>query len=257
MTLRLFLIFACLVLASGVASAAISFNVCGTGFSDSTCTTQAATNGTGVDANWKLESTPPVGDCSNTPCATPPTTPTSAPVTEAGDFPGTWVADSSTSDWVSPRTNETGDSDPDSATTPYVYTETFTIPATINPATVVITGLWWVDNYGSILVNGNAVTTGTDGAIGSGVTGAFGGAGTDFTLDGSGTGSENAPSLHVGSNTLTFDVFNNSSGQPDVTGLNVEITSATGQAATPEPATLGLIGVGLVALGFARKKWKR
>ncbi len=26
---------------------------------------------------------------------------------------------------------------------------------------------------------------------------------------------------------------------------------------TPEPATLGLIGVGFVALGFARKKWKR
>jgi hypothetical protein len=252
---RILLILACLVLASGFASASISFAVCGTGFTSATCTTEANTTGTGVDFNWKLESAPPVTDCSNTPCTAPPAGGSSAPVSTVGDFPGAWVADNSTSEWISPRTNETGNSDPDSAVTPYVYTETFIIPATINASTVVITGGWSVDNYGSILVNGNAVTLGQSGALGSGTTGAFGIV-TPFTLDGSGTGSANAPSLHVGSNTLTFDVFNNANGTPDVTGVNIEITSALGQASAPEPASIAIMGLGLAALGglFLRKR---
>ncbi len=105
-----------------------------------------------------------------------------------------------------------------------------------------------MDNYGSILVNGNAVTLGQSGALGSGTTGAFGTV-TPFTLDGSAVGSENAPSLHTGTNTLTFDVFNNANGSPDVTGVNIEITSASGQASAPEPASIAIVGLGLVALG--------
>lgn len=268
MTLRLFLIFTCLLLASGVASAAISFNICGTGFSNTTCTTQANTTGTGADANFVLESAPTIADgCTGT-CVAPPTTPDSAvPVTTSGQFPFSgvcsptcWEADTTGtgngfSEWISPQTNQdSGDSDPWSASVPYVYTETFTIPATINPSTVVITGEWTADNYGNILINGNAVTAGVSGAIpnDAGEFASF----TSFTLDGSGTGTENASSLHVGSNTITFEVFNNANGAPDVTGLDVVISGASGQASAPEPATLGVVGLGLVALGLARRKWK-
>jgi hypothetical protein len=249
-TLRLFLLLACLVLVSGMASASISFAVCGTGFTNATCTNQVTPGGT--DGNWTLVSAPPVTDCTNGPC-TAPTTGVLAPVTTTGDFPSAWIADDSTSEWISPRNNETGDSDPDSAVTPYVYTETFVIPATVNPSTVIITGGWSVDNYGSILVNGNAVSTGVDGALGSGTTGAFGIV-TSFVLDGSAVGSENAPSLHVGSNTLTFDVFNNANGSPDVTGLNVVIDSALGQASAPEPAAIAFTTLGLAALGLLGRR---
>ncbi len=250
---RILLLLACLVLVSSFASASISFAVCGTGFTNSTCATQVSPSLTnGIDGNWTLESAPPVGDCTaGHTCTAPPTTPTGAAVTTTGDFPVQWVADDSTSEWISPRNNETGNSDPDSAVTPYVYTETFVIPATVLAGTVVITGDWSVDNYGSILVNGNAVTLGTSGALGSGTTGAFGIL-TPFELDGSAVGSENAPSLHVGSNTLTFDVFNNTSGTPDVTGLNVVITGASGNASAPEPAAIALMILGLTALGLFR-----
>jgi hypothetical protein len=263
--LRIFLIFACLVVASGLASAANSFNLCGTGFSNNTCTAQANTTGTGVDANFVLESAPTIADgCSGT-CATPPATPdSSVPVTTSGQFPfgaSAWTADTTGtgngfSEWISPHSNQnSGNSDPWSASVPYVYTETFIIPVTINPGTVVIIGEWTADNYGSILVNGNAVTTGVDGALAN-VSGNFMSF-TAFTLDGSATGTHNASSLKVGSNTITFDVFNNANGTPDVSGVDVVISSATGQNASPEPATLGIVGLGLVALGLSRKKWKR
>lgn len=252
------LISACLLLSSGVASAAITFSVCGTGFTTSACTTQTTPGS--ADGNWKLMSDPTVneadGGCTAT-CAGQDTTPTAAIVTDTGVFPFTgvcntdcWEPDTTSSEWVSPRAAENGDSDPWSPSVPYVYTETFTIPATVNVTTVIILGEWSADNYGNVFVNGTQITTGVDGAIPNQTLEftQF----TSFTLDGSAVGTENA-SFHTGSNTLTFEVFNNGSGQPDVTGLDVVITSASGQA-SPEPASLGFMGLGLAALGFVGRR---
>jgi len=170
-------------------------------------------------------------------------------VTDTGQFPfPNWLADSSSSEWVSPNANEdTGNSDPDSLSVPYVYTETFTISATLNPFTTVILGEWSADNFGNIYVNGSEVTTGVAGMIPN-QPGEF--ASFTFTLNSSNS------SFHTGSNTLTFEVYNNANGTPDVTGLNVVISSATASP-TPEPASFGSIGLGLVALGLLRRTPKR
>ena len=169
-------------------------------------------------------------------------------MTDTGQFPfPNWLADSSTSEWISPRASETGSSDPDSLSVPYVYTETFTLSATLIPSTTVIIGEWSADNFGNIYVNGAQVTAGTNGAIPNqaGEFASF----TTFTLN-----SSNA-SFHTGANTLTFEVYNNTAGTPDVTGLNVVISSATANS-VPEPASFGPIAVGLAALGLLRRKPK-
>ena len=242
-----FLVIACLSLC-GALSAATSFTLFGTGFTSGGTLVAAG----GPDGNWTLVSDPTVANGCDAPCVASNVGANFTPlVTDGSDatfpFPN-WLLDSATSEWISPRASETTDSDPWSATVPYVYTETFIIPATLNASTAVIVGQWSADNYGNVFVNGNQVTAGASGAIPNN-TGEFG-TFTAFTLDGSSTGTENAPSLHTGSNTLTFEVFNSASGTPDVTGLNVQITSATASSAAPEPASFGFIGLGLAALGL-------
>jgi hypothetical protein len=245
-----FLVAVCLSLC-GALSAATSFTLYGTGFTSGGAQVAAGSG----DGNWILVSDPTVGDGCDTPCVALNVGNNFIPlVTDGSDtsfpFPN-WLSDSSTSEWISPRASETTDSDPWSATVPYIYTETFTIPATLNASTAVIAGQWSADNYGNIFVNGNQVTAGVDGAIPNN-TGEFA-TFTAFTLDGSATGTENAPSLHTGSNTLTFEVFNNNAGTPDVTGLNVQIISATANAA-PEPASFGFLGFGLAVLGILGRR---
>ncbi len=244
---RMLLIGACLFLTSGLASAS-NLAVCGTGFTNSTCTTQVSSGS--ADGNWTLESDPTVADGCTTPCAGQ-VSPGSPFVTETGQFPfPNWLADSSTSEWISPNANEdTGKSDPYSLTVPYVYTETFTIAGTLKPSSTIIIGEWAADNFGNIYVNGTEVTTGTDGAIPNqpGEFASF----TAFTLN-----SSNA-SFHTGSNTLTFEVYNNANGTPDVTGLNVVISSATANPSVPEPASFGFMGLGLTVLGLLRRPAKR
>jgi len=56
----------------------------------------------------------------------------------------------------SARARETS-SNPNSATVPYVYQETFSLSG-LDTSTVVITGEWSGDNYGYIVVNGTKVS---------------------------------------------------------------------------------------------------
>jgi hypothetical protein len=113
---------------------------------------------------------------------------------------------------------------------------------------VVISGEWSADNYGDIVVNGTEVTTGVDGIIanGSGAYTSF----TDFVLN-----SSNA-NFVTGTNVIQFDVFNTPGGLFNVTGLNVDIQSAQVDP-TPEPATFGFMGLGLVAIEVLRRKARR
>jgi hypothetical protein len=110
------------------------------------------------------------------------------------------------------------------------------------PGSAVITGQWSADNYGYIEVNGVKVTAGTSGNIAS-ADGQFASF-TSFVLN-----SSNA-TFNSGTNTIEFVVFNNSNGGPDVTGVNVDIESDSAASAVPEPASIGLMGLGLAALAF-------
>jgi hypothetical protein len=198
-----------------------------------------------TDGNWTLES----GPGASVPSAFAPFV-TDGSLGIFSTFPfssGDWLQDNSegpgTSQWVSPDAHETS-SNPNSAVTPYVYQESFTLTG-LALSSVVITGQWSADNYGYIVVNGTQVVTGTDGNIpnAAGEFKSF----TSFVLN-----SSNATFVN-GVNTIQFDVFNNPNGSPDVTGINVDIESATASTA-PEPAAFPLMVLGLSALGFARRR---
>jgi hypothetical protein len=232
-------ILACLVLASGLASAA-TINIFGTGYTAGGSKVLPL----GTDGNWTLES----GPGASVPSPFAPFVTYGSALSQFPFSSGAWFKDGSfgsTSEWISPLARETA-SNPNSPTVPYVYQETFSLIG-VDPSTAVIIGEWSADNYGYIVVNGTEVTTGANGIIpnAAGEFKSF----TSFTLD-----SSNA-NFVLGTNTIQFDVFNNANGSPDVTGINVDFLSAT--AENPEPATFGFIGFGLAALGLLGKTVKR
>lgn len=177
------------------------------------------------------------------------TTPEAPFVTDTGQFPFTgspaWLADSSTSEWISPFANESTNSDPDSATVAYVYQESFSLTGLV-PSSAVITGQWSADNYGFIEVNGTKVTLGTSGNIPNNP--------QEFTSFTSFVLNSSNATFNAGANTIDFFVFNNANGTPDVTGVNIDIESDSATSATPEPASWALTGLGLAALALVGRR---
>jgi hypothetical protein len=234
-------ILAGLILVS-LTPAARAVTLYSTGFAAGSRVTQVAAGGN--DGNWTLESDPGA----NSPFSPFVTDGSSAPSFPFGS-PG-WTSDTASSQWVSPEASETS-SDPNSLAVPYVYQQTFSLVGVV-PSSLVITGQWSADNFGFIEINGHQVVVGTDGNI-TNVGGQFESF-TTFVLNNANIGSF----LTAGSNTIQFDVFNTANGTPDVTGVNVDIESVTStESSAPEPATFGFIGLGLAAIGFARKAAKR
>lgn len=148
---------------------------------------------------------------------------------------GPWIANNTTSQWLTPTQNAGTSFDPTSSGL-YNWSLTFDLSG-FDASTASFSGRWATDNGGTVSLNGfelnNPSTSFTQWSSFSSLGGVF----------------------NSGINVLEFSVTNfaQSSGNP--TGLRVEFLSSD---VTPvsEPATLSLLGLGLLALGYSRRKAK-
>lgn len=143
-------------------------------------------------------------------------------VSDAGfPFPP-WVANNPTaSRWIGPATNASG------LGGNYIYQTTFNLPVNANLSSVVITGLWSVDDFGTdIQINGNST-----GQTKLGFTTL-----APFSI---------TSGFVTGLNTIDFYITNAFPGVPNATGLRVD-NIAGNYSLVPEPGTcfLGMISLG-------------
>ncbi|MCW3095783.1 MAG: hypothetical protein JWL77_1401 [Chthonomonadaceae bacterium] len=160
-----------------------------------------------------------------------------SPVFIVQNLPGAWVK-STASNYIAPDGND-GSSFSGGVYT-FTYNTSFTLPVNVDPASVVIQGLWSTDNLGNdILINGTPT-----GLTSPGFT-SF----TGFTLP--------TTAFHAGTNTLGFTWSNQ--GGPG--GLDVEFTTATFKTlppGTPEPGVTALLaGLGVSLVGITRRRRRR
>jgi hypothetical protein len=176
------------------------------------------------------------------------TTPTGPSTAVMFSYP-TYFANTATADWISVFTPGTSTLDFDVGA--YTYQEQITSNVA---ATYTFTGDWGADNCGSISVDGASVSgTGTHiGSVGPSCSGHDWGhfeRPTAFSFD---------ATLNAGSNTLDFNVYNTELW----TSLFVDNLAATcdsgcsGPTPVPEPGTLGLMGLALAGVRFARRARK-
>jgi hypothetical protein len=186
---------------------------------------------TGVDASGSPLPDGAIGDPHYSLVSLPGGTNTLVVRTSAGGFPiGPWIGDDSASAWIRPNNIGNLSTDPEGD---YDFQTTLDLSGLI-PSTAVLIGQWATDNEGlNILLNGNST-----GNTAVGFT-----RWSSFTID---------SGFVAGVNTLDFLVHNDSGGYGNPVGLRVEISGTADS--TPEPATLMLIGAGLVALGMVRRR---
>ncbi len=174
-----------------------------------------ATTGNGADLHWTLAGGTAYTGATN------------------GSFPiPPWLAETTTSRWITPTT-DAGSYDFDHAADGiYTYSETFTVAAA-NVATARLSGNFASDNtVDSITLNGNVIN-------GSG--GSF----TTFVPFSSTPGS-----FVSGTNVLTFTVRNFANGAgSNPTGLRVEVSGAV-----PEPTSWALLVAGFGLVGVAARR---
>lgn len=155
--------------------------------------------------------------------------------TAAGGFPiGPWLGDNTTSAWITPRADTTGNLGD------WTYRTTFTVPAGSDPATAYITGLGAADNdLKDVLLNGISIKNPSTSA--NNVLSGFGGFAGWSTTRG----------FVSGVNTLDFVLFeaSGSAGAGGFTGLRVEMTG--GVATTGRVAIPGLLNTGVSSLDGA------
>lgn len=148
-----------------------------------------------------------------------------------GNLPGTAWATSPTSRWISMNDS------PYQPTGTFNYSTTFDLTG-FDISTAILSGQWTVDDYATLMLNGNVLGTQ------SGQWSFF----TAFTVNG-GSGF-----FTSGVNTLTVSLTQ-ADGYFDA--LNVDQLSITADAVstTPEPASIALVATGLVGMfGVARRR---
>lgn len=182
-------------------------------------------------------------------------------VVNSSGFPagGPWLANSTTSKWLSITADQTGGANPSSTSSanlspvPYKYTLTFDLTG-FSPTTQLasISGQWASDNKAQMFLNGVKVAS-------IGIAPTFN-VYHPFAFD------STTNTFISGLNTLEFDVINLYPPAPydpiiaNPTGLRVEISGVVTNIPTPEPASLALAGsgvLGLGAFGLRRRFWAR
>ena len=147
---------------------------------------------------------------------------------------GPWIANDSTSKWITPTSSQGESFDPWTNGT-YTYTLTFDLSG-YNAATAMFSGRLAADNSVQVKLNNNVI-----------------GSATGFT----GWTSFGASSGFVsGVNTLDFVVSNWAQNGGNPTGLRVEFGTSS-IAAVPEPATYAMLLGGLVMVGAVVRRRKQ
>jgi hypothetical protein len=159
--------------------------------------------------------------------------------------PFNWIPVNTTSAWIAPIANVA--SITSTTDVQYDYTTTFDLTG-YDLSTVLISGGLAADNYVSVHLNSASSFF----SLPTVVTATAFNAWHAFSIDG------NTAGLVAGLNTLSFHVTNAGTTGSNPTGLRVEFNPqfqgslAAGDA--PEPATVTLLGAGLLALGLFRRR---
>jgi len=207
-----------------------------------------------VDSHYQLDTAPPVITTPNTPF-------TYADISPVNNvYPGAWVNNTPTSQWIGPNSNIKVQGDPGWDSPPdFTYDLTFSL-AGLDPNTADIVGQWATDNEAKILING--VDTGiVKGSTGYGSLDSFEINAVDFP-----TGT-----FLPDSNILSFVVTNDPLApgysppipedqgySPEFNPTGLQVDGLTGTAAVvPEPATLVMLAIGLPGLLFVRRRHNR
>lgn len=164
-----------------------------------------------------------------------------------------WLPNSSTSQWITPSANAGQSYDPTS-TGWYAYTLSFNLNG-FNPSTASFEAQWAVDQGGYVCLNSTVITAAgcQDGATlsSNGVPLNL----SNYATFNSWTSFSANSGFRAGLNTLTFYVGNPPQTTNNPIGLNVEFL-ASRITSVPEPASLALFLVGLLALPFAKRRIK-
>jgi len=147
---------------------------------------------------------------------------------------GPWIANDSTSKWITPTASQGASFDPWSSGT-YTYTLTFDLTG-YNAASAMFSGRVAADNSVQVKLNNSLIGSATG----------F----TDWTGFGASSG------FVAGVNTLDFVVSNWAQNGGNPTGLRVEF-GASSVAAVPEPATTAMLLGGLVMVGALARRRKQ
>ena len=149
-------------------------------------------------------------------------------------LPASWIANSSTSQWISPNPVQFLDTGGPSGNTAgtFIYDLPFDLTG-LNPKMATISGHWAADDVGLIFLNGVYVL-GTTNLSGPTVL-------TSFSVP-------STANFISGVNHLDFVVVNSAAGS---TGLRVEGLSGSSPP-IPEPSTVVLAGIGFVGLVVLR-----
>ncbi len=202
------------LMASTSAQAATIVGLCNTGRTDVTASPSCGATTTGPDANWTLVGgTAYANNGINT----------------------NWLANNSTSRWITPTPNPNQSLDP-TANNTYIYKLDFDLTG-FQPGTASFSGRFAVDNLvSSIKLNGTTLA-------------AAGGTFGSWTAFSANSG------FVTGLNTLTFTTTNLRQATGNPAGLRVEFTNSS-IAAVPEPATWAMMIMGFGLIGGALRSRK-